>query len=77
MVLKLLGMEILLASSLLFDFRYIRDRARRDAGAVMWRFTLGPYFMLEHLLSLMKFVLIMDWGGYICLPPSMKRIRRY
>ena len=60
MVLKLLGIDILEASSLLFDFRYISDIASRAAGAVMWRLTLGPYFILEHLLSLTKFVLIID-----------------
>lgn len=76
-VLKLFGIDILLQSSMLFDFRYIRDMARRAAGAVMWRFTFGPYFILEHLLSLTKFVLIIDWGGYITFPPSMNLISLY
>lgn len=35
MVLKLFGIDIFEASSLLFDFRYIRDRAKRAAGAVI------------------------------------------
>jgi hypothetical protein len=58
--LKLLGIDILLASSWLFDFKYIKDIAISAAGAVMCRFTFGPYFMLEHLLSLIKLVLIID-----------------
>lgn len=73
-MLKLLGIEILFANYELFDFKYIRDKDNRAAGAVIWRFTLGPYFMLEHLLSFMKFVLIMDCGGSISLPPSINLI---
>lgn len=71
---KLLGIDILLASSWLFDFKYIKDIAISAAGAVMCRFTFGPYFMLEHLLSLIKLVLIIDWGGSIALPPSINLI---
>lgn len=59
-VLKLLGIDILFASSELFDFRYIRDNDNNAAGAVMCKFTFGPSFILEHLLSFMKFVLIID-----------------
>ena len=73
-VLKLFGIEIFEASSQLFDFRYINDRAIRAAGAVMCKFTFGPYFILEHLLSFTKFVLIIDCGGSICLPPSINLI---
>lgn len=73
-VLKLFGMEILFASSLQFDFRYMNERANKAAGAVMWRLTLLPSLMLEHLFSLTKFVLIMLCGGYISLPPSINRI---
>lgn len=40
----------------------------------MWRFTVFPSFMLEHLFSLLKLELIIDCGGSIVLPPSMKRI---
>lgn len=76
-VLKLLGIDILLASYKLFDFKYIRDMARSAAGAVICKFTLGPSFILEHLFSFMKLVLIIDWGGYIARPPSMNLINRY
>lgn len=33
--------------------------------------------MLEHLFSFTKLVLIIDWGGYITLPPSMNLINLY
>ncbi len=73
-VLKLFGIDIFYASSLLFDFRYIKDIAINAAGAVICKFTFGPYFILEHLLSLIKLVLIIDWGGSIIFPPSMNLI---
>lgn len=43
----------------------------------MCKFTLGPYFILEHLFSFTKFVLIIDCGGYITLPPQMNLINLY
>jgi hypothetical protein len=51
--------------------------ARSAAGAVIWRFTFGPYLILEHLLSFTKLLLIMDWGGCINLPPSINLINLY
>ena len=76
MVEKLLGIDILLANSSLLDFRYIREMASRAEGAVICKFTLLPYFMLEHLFSFTKFVLIILWGGSITFPPSMNLISR-
>lgn len=51
--------------------------ASKAAGAVICKFTFLPYLIDEHLLSLIKLVLIIDWGGYITFPPSMKRISLY
>lgn len=49
-VLKLLGIVIRAASYASLLFRYISERARRAAGAVMCRLTEGPSLMLEHLV---------------------------
>lgn len=73
-MLKLFGIDIFDANYQLPDFKYIRDIANRAAGAVMCRFTFGPYFIDEHFDSFMKFVLIIDCGGSIILPPSINLI---
>ena len=51
--------------------------AKRAAGAVICKFTLFPSFMLEHLFSFTKFVLIILWGGSITFPPSINLINLY
>ena len=48
-MLKLLGMEILLASYSLLDFKYIKEIAKSAEGAVICKLTLVPSLMLEHL----------------------------
>ena len=50
-VLKLLGIVILPASSASFDFRYIKEIASKADGAVTCKLTYGPYLMLEHFDS--------------------------
>lgn len=60
--------------SLLLDFRYIREMAIRADGAVMCRFTVLPYLMLEHLFSLLKLELMTLCGGSIVFPPSINLI---
>lgn len=52
----------------------MKEIASRAAGAVMCKFTLFPSFMLEHLFSFTKFVLIILWGGSITFPPSINLI---
>jgi hypothetical protein len=43
------GIVILSASYLLLLFKYIKDKAKREAGAVTCKLTFGPYFTLEAL----------------------------
>ena len=68
------GRVIFWASSKLFDFKYIKEIANNAAGAVICRWTFGPSFIEELLVSFKKFVLIIDWGGYIIFPPSINLI---
>lgn len=49
-VLKLFGIVIRAASYPSLLFRYMRDRARSAAGAVICRLTEGPSLILEHLV---------------------------
>lgn len=76
-VLKLFGIVILDASSLLLLFKYIKLIANKEAGAVTCKFTLGPYFTLDALFSFIWNVLVILWGGYIILPPSINLINLY
>ena len=57
---KEFGRVIFYASSLLLDFRYIKDIDSKAAGAVICKFTFGPSFIEELLASLRKLVLIID-----------------
>ena len=52
----------------------MKEIANKAAGAVICKLTFWPYFILEHLFSFTKFVLIILWGGSITLPPSINLI---
>lgn len=62
---------------LLFSvFKQMRVKAINAGAAVIWVFTLSPSQTLLHYLLSFRKLEIMLFGGFIFLPPSIKRIRR-
>lgn len=71
------GIVIRSLNSRLLLFKYINEIANNADGAVTCKLTFLPSFILDVLFSLMWYVLVILWGGYITLPPSINLINLY